>query len=130
MSKLKYSYNQGYFAVMFYVSVILFLTSLGLIYSCLRTQSYAYLAIGIVALIIGVIGLLEVSMKKKIFPHGSNHLLRELIALVLLAIAVYIIRYGSLNEYLNWREKMVAIICFVIGMHALHLRGYIKAEPK
>lgn len=130
MPKLKYSYTPGYFTVMFYVAAILFLTSLGLIYSCLHTQSYSYLAIGIVALIIGVIGLLEVSLKKKIFPHGSNHLLRELIALILLAIAVYIIRYGSLNEYLNWREKMVAIICFVIGMHALHLRGYIKAEPK
>jgi TctA family transporter len=128
MEKKKYSYSPQYFTVMLYVAVILFLTSLALIYSCFRNQSFVYLAAGIIGFIIGMIGLIEVSSKKRIFPHGQYHRLREIIALVILAFGVYILRYGSLSGSLNWREKMVSIICFVLGVHALHLRGFLKAE--
>lgn len=130
MKKTKYSTSPQYYIAIFYVAVILFLTSLALIYSCFRHQSYIYLAVGIVGFIIGVIGLIEFMCKKRILPLTQPHLLREIVALIVLAFGVYVLRFGSLSGTLNWREKMVAIICFVIGMHALHLRGYVKTEDK
>ena len=130
MKNMNYSNSPQYFTVIFYVAAILFLTSLALIYSCFRHQSFVYLAVGIVGFIIGVIGLIEFMCKKRILPQTKPHLLREIVALIVLAFGVYVLRFGSLSGTLNWREKMVVIICFVVGMHALHLRGFIKAEEK
>lgn len=135
MKRMKCSYTAEYFQAMFYVAGIVLLTSLGLIYSCIHQHSYIYIGVGIVGLIFGIIGLMEVAKKKKIFPHGSFHLLREIIALILLALAVFILRFNSvlhpsLQSGINWRERMVIIILFVLGIHALHLRGYLKPEEK
>jgi len=130
MKKMKYTNTPQYFTIIFYVAGIMFLTSLALIYSCFRYHTLTYLAVGIFGLIFGIIGLIEFISKKRIFPHGQYHWLREILALILLAIGVFIVRTGSLSGIINWREKMVVIICFVLGMHALHLRGFIKAEEK
>jgi hypothetical protein len=130
MGKKIYSNSPEYYVVILYISVIILLTSLGLIYSCLKHSSYAYLALAIVGFIWGVIGFIEFFSKKRIFPHRVNHIVREIIALIVLALGVYILRTGSLSASLNWREKMACIILFTIGFHALHLRSYIRVEEK
>lgn len=130
MGKKIISNSPEYYIVIFYVSVIMLLTSIGLIYSCLIHSTYAYLALGIIGLIWGIIGFVEFITKKRIFPHRVYHTLREIIALIVLALAVYILRTGSLSANLNWREKMVCIILFTIGFHALHVRSYIRVEEK
>lgn len=130
MGKKIYSNSPEYYVVILYISLIVLLTSAGLIYSCIHKSSYNYIAVGIVGLIWGVIGFIEFVSKKRIFPHRVNHTIREIIALVVLALGVYILRTGSLSASLNWREKMVCIILFAIGFHALHLRSYIRVEEK
>ncbi len=130
MEKKKYYYGPGYFTATFYVAAILFLTSIGLIYSCFLHQSFVYLVVGIVGFIIGLFGLIEVISKKKIFPVNSMHLLREIVALIILVFGVWVLRYGALSHTINWREKMVVIICFILAGHLLHLRGFIKVEEK
>lgn len=128
MDKKKYHNSPEYFVAIMFVAVIAFLTSLSLIYSCIKHGSYVNLAAGIVGLIFGIIGLIEFFSKKRILPHRTTHWLREIVALILLAWAVYIIIAGSVSMSLNFREKLVAIILFTIGFHALHLRGFIKKE--
>jgi hypothetical protein len=130
MSKKIYHNTPEYFTVIMYISLIVFLTSLALTYSCFHNKSFVYMPMGIVGLLFGIIGWIEFVSKKRIFPHGTYHWLRELIALILLALAVYILRTGSMSSDLLWREKMVCIILFAIGFHALHLRGFIKSEDK
>jgi hypothetical protein len=127
MENKKYNNSPEYFVVIMYISLIVLLTSLGLIYSCMHHSSYTYLALGIVGLLFGVIGFIEFISKKRIFPHRIHHWLREIIALILLALGVYILVTGSVSGDLNLREKMACIIMFAIGFHALHLRGFIKA---
>ncbi|HOV16946.1 MAG TPA: hypothetical protein PLF50_05595 [Candidatus Cloacimonadota bacterium] len=130
MKSKRYLVSPQYFIAIMYVSIIVFLTSAGLIYSCFAHNSYVYLAVGIIGVVLGVMGIIEWLSKKQIFPRYGCHWLREIIALIGLALAVYILRYGSLSCTLNWREKMVCILLFVIGVHGLHLRGYLTEEVK
>jgi succinate-acetate transporter protein len=130
MGKKKYTNSPEYFIVIMYVSIIVLLTSIGLIYSCLKHSAYAYLALGIFGLIWGVLAFIEFATKKRVLPTNDLHRIREIIALIGLAVGVYILRTGSLSGTLNWREKMACIIVFAICFFALLLRGYIKADEK
>jgi hypothetical protein len=134
MEKKKYINSPEYFVVIMYVAVILLLTSIGLLYSGIKhytIHDLDYIIVGIIGLTWGIIGLFEFITKKRILPHRIIHLKREILALFVLALTVWgLIDYTYQHNVMNVRDVMSIIILFTIGLHALHLRGYIKEEEE